>query len=132
MRLIAFHRQSLVLSIFCRGFGQRSRQSPCKGTQHTGIVSLFLSLKVDLANPIDSDDLRQKLVRYNEENDGKQRGDPAVAAKVMLDLVSGKHASIPLRLALGSDSMANIRQTYMENLQELEQWQTISCSTDFA
>ncbi|WP_437805996.1 oxidoreductase [Sorangium sp. So ce1078] len=60
---------------------------------------------------------------------GQQRGDPARLARVVVDLVGAKDP--PLRLPLGSDTVAAIEAKHAFVEQELDAWRAVSVSTDF-
>lgn len=60
---------------------------------------------------------------------GKQPGDPRQAAAAILKVV-GSDAP-PLRLPLGSDAIAAIERSDHARLDELDQWRSLSISTDF-
>jgi NAD(P)-dependent dehydrogenase (short-subunit alcohol dehydrogenase family) len=68
-------------------------------------------------------------VRMQRDYDGRQPGDPAKAAAVLLKLVEMDHP--PLRIALGSDAVNAIAATDRQRLEELEKWRALSVSTDF-
>jgi NAD(P)-dependent dehydrogenase (short-subunit alcohol dehydrogenase family) len=59
-----------------------------------------------------------------------QPGNPAKLADAFLTLVNASNP--PLRLALGSDTVARIEQKNRSVAAELEQWRTVALSTDFA
>lgn len=61
--------------------------------------------------------------------DGNQPGDPARAAQAILAVAAMDEP--PLRIALGSDAVAVIRDTDTRRLAELERWRDLSISTDF-
>jgi hypothetical protein len=61
--------------------------------------------------------------------DGRQPGDPAKAAAVVLQLVDMDHP--PLRIALGRDAVSAIAATDKVRLEELEKWRALSISTDY-
>lgn len=61
--------------------------------------------------------------------DGTQPGDPARAAQAVLALAAMDEP--PLRVALGSDAVAAIRDADERRLAELERWRDLSISTDF-
>jgi len=69
--------------------------------------------------------MRQAL----EQRNGSQPGDPRKAAQAMLRLVD--LAEPPLRLPLGNDAMAFLRNSYKNSADELERWSKITQSTDF-
>jgi len=58
----------------------------------------------------------------------KQPGDPAKLATAILKLADD--ANPPLRLALGSDTVARIQQKNQSVDAELQQWLAVSTSTD--
>jgi len=68
-------------------------------------------------------------VRMQRDYDGRQPGDPAKAATVVLKLVDMEHP--PLRIALGSDAVNAIAATDRQRLEELERWRALSVSTDY-
>ncbi|NYF19415.1 NAD(P)-dependent dehydrogenase (short-subunit alcohol dehydrogenase family) [Xanthomonas sp. JAI131] len=68
--------------------------------------------------------------RRQRDYNGRQPGDPARAAQVIL-AVAAMDAP-PLRLALGSDAVASIGAADTARMAELERWRPLSISTDFA
>ena len=68
-------------------------------------------------------------VRMQRDYDGRQPGDPAKAAAVLLKLVEMDRP--PLRIALGSDAVNAISATDRQRLEELESWRALSVSTDY-
>lgn len=58
----------------------------------------------------------------------KPIGDPDKAAKVMIDIVNNPEP--PLHLLLGTEAVAIVKHSEAAKLKELEQWETISTSTD--
>lgn len=68
-------------------------------------------------------------VRMQRDYDGRQPGDPAKAASVLLKLVAMDHP--PLRIALGSDAVGAIAATDRQRLEELERWRGLSVLTDY-
>jgi NAD(P)-dependent dehydrogenase (short-subunit alcohol dehydrogenase family) len=69
--------------------------------------------------------MREQLQLRN----GNQPGDPGKAARAILKLVAMPEA--PLRLPLGNDAMAVLRNGYQTSAEELERWAEITKSTDF-
>jgi len=67
--------------------------------------------------------------RMQAQYDGRQPGDPARAAQVLLQVAAMREP--PLRLALGSDALAAIRAADQRRSHELERWRDLSLSTDF-
>jgi hypothetical protein len=71
--------------------------------------------------------------RHLETLHGRQVGDPQAAADRIVELVDSTRSSkIPLRLALGRDSLENQRKALREALASLDEWESVSLSTDFA
>jgi NAD(P)-dependent dehydrogenase (short-subunit alcohol dehydrogenase family) len=68
-------------------------------------------------------------VRMQRDYDGRQPGDPAKAAAVVLKLAEMDRP--PLRIALGSDAVNAIAATDRLRLEELEKWRALSVSTDY-
>src|SRR5271170_5896066 len=71
-----------------------------------------------------------KTARFQRDYDGKQPGDPARAAAVLLHVVSLPEP--PLRLLLGSDSYAAAEKSGLEKLASDQQWKPLSVSTDYS
>ena len=69
-------------------------------------------------------------VRFQREYNGKQPGDPARAAAVLLHIASLPEP--PLRLLLGSDSYAAAEKSALEKLESDRQWKNLSVSTDYS
>lgn len=64
-----------------------------------------------------------------EQFNGRQPGDPAKAAQVILQLVDMPEP--PLRLVLGSDMLPRVRAKLEGMVAELDRWQALSTSTEF-
>jgi NAD(P)-dependent dehydrogenase (short-subunit alcohol dehydrogenase family) len=60
---------------------------------------------------------------------GKLVGDPARAAQAIIKAVENPNP--PLRLVLGKDALARIRNKLTRVTRELESWEEVSSSTDF-
>jgi NAD(P)-dependent dehydrogenase (short-subunit alcohol dehydrogenase family) len=69
------------------------------------------------------------LARYNRESNGQQAGDPAKAAKVILQVA--ELSEPPLRLLLGSDAVYLARLITEQRAAEDDKWKELSLSTDF-
>ena len=67
--------------------------------------------------------------RMQRDYNGRQPGDPARAARVIVE-VAGM-AQPPFRLALGHDAVTAIERADHARLEELARWRTLSLSTDF-
>jgi hypothetical protein len=62
--------------------------------------------------------------------DGSQPGDPAKAARAILEALGS--AGPPLRLALGNDAVDSIRGHHEQLRADLDQWEKLSRSTDLS
>jgi len=71
-----------------------------------------------------------EMVKRLTQSDGRQIGNPAMAAKAILDAIDSP--APPLHLLLGSDALRRAR-TKLEQLgQEINNWESVTLSTDFA
>lgn len=66
--------------------------------------------------------------KAREEKSGKQLGDPRKAAQAMLQLIAS--ATPPAHLLLGSDALSLVREKLSRTAREIDQWETLSRSTD--
>ncbi|WP_432941660.1 oxidoreductase [Kribbella sp. CA-253562] len=66
---------------------------------------------------------------YRRDNDGKQPGDPAKAARAIVEVVALDNP--PLRLLLGKDALETARKSSVARAEEAEQWAHVSTSTDY-
>jgi NAD(P)-dependent dehydrogenase (short-subunit alcohol dehydrogenase family) len=71
-----------------------------------------------------------RLQRYRRAHAGAEPGDPARAARVLVDLVAMEHP--PLRLLLGSDAVRLAERSARARAQEADVWADVSRSTDVA
>ena len=69
-------------------------------------------------------------VRFQRDYDGKQPGDPAKAAAVLLHIASLPDP--PLRLLLGSDAYGAAEKSALEKLESDRKWKDLSLSTDYS
>lgn len=76
----------------------------------------------------DYDALFDPIRANRQQKSGKQLGDPAKAAKVMLDVIDSP--SPPAHLLLGSDALALVREKLSSLTAEIDRWEAISRSTD--
>lgn len=67
--------------------------------------------------------------RMQRAYSGRQPGDPARAAQVLLEIARMEHP--PFRLPLGTDALQAIEQANRARLEELRRWAELSGSTDF-
>jgi len=70
-----------------------------------------------------------KVAKFQRDYDGKQPGDPARAAVVIIHVVSLD--APPLRLLLGSDAAQAAEQADLARLEADRKWRSLSESTDF-
>jgi NAD(P)-dependent dehydrogenase (short-subunit alcohol dehydrogenase family) len=69
-------------------------------------------------------------VRFQRDYNGRQPGDPAKAAAVLLQVAS--LSKPPLRLLLGSDSYAVAEKSALDKIASDRNWKDLSLSTDYA
>ncbi|MDA0631936.1 SDR family NAD(P)-dependent oxidoreductase [Nonomuraea sp. MCN248] len=62
--------------------------------------------------------------------DGRQEGDPARAAEIIVSLAHGEE--VPLRLPLGREAVERVSRAYRRGLEEVERWAETARSADFA
>jgi len=67
--------------------------------------------------------------RYRDEQDGKQPGDPARGAQVVIDVAGADNP--PRRLILGADAVVAAQKAAQERAAETEQWAEMSRAADF-
>ncbi|WP_433435835.1 oxidoreductase [Nonomuraea sp. CA-141351] len=67
--------------------------------------------------------------RYRRDTDGAQPGDPARAAKIIIDVV--RDDDPPRRLLLGSDAVASAQKAAEIRAAETEKWADVSRSADY-
>jgi hypothetical protein len=70
-----------------------------------------------------------EMNRYRESTVATWRGDPARAARIILDLVALDEP--PLRLLLGAGAVESATKSSQARAQEAEKWADISRSADF-
>jgi NAD(P)-dependent dehydrogenase (short-subunit alcohol dehydrogenase family) len=70
-----------------------------------------------------------KMHSFRRDSEGRQRGDPARAARILIGIVN--HPEPPLRLLLGTDAVAAAEQASQARAAEAAQWADISRSADF-
>jgi len=69
-----------------------------------------------------------KTVRFQQEYNGRQPGDPAKAAAALLHITSV--IDPPLRLLLGSDAVRFVEQNDLAKMESDRLWKNLSISTD--
>ncbi|NEA37523.1 oxidoreductase [Streptomyces sp. SID13031] len=70
-----------------------------------------------------------ELNRYRAKVDGQQPGDPAKAAKAIVDIVT--EAEPPLRLLLGKDALEHADRASRSRAEEAAHWADVTTSTDY-
>ncbi|PCK88632.1 short-chain dehydrogenase/reductase [Rhizobium sophoriradicis] len=68
-------------------------------------------------------------VRFQREYDGRQPGDPAKAAAVIIHIAG--LGEPPFRLLLGSDAVRNVEKADAARIAADREWRAVSVSTDF-
>ncbi|MCP1487729.1 NAD(P)-dependent dehydrogenase (short-subunit alcohol dehydrogenase family) [Pseudomonas fluorescens] len=66
--------------------------------------------------------------KAREEKSGKQLGDPQKAAQALLQIIASP--TPPAHLLLGSDALSLVRDKLQRALDEIDQWQALTRSTD--
>ncbi len=87
------------------------------------------SLKQAAANIADYAQTAGPRRKENDQMHGTQPGDPARAARVLIDTV--QNGQVPFRLLLGSDAVRIVGAEADAQRQEFEAWKAVSASTDF-
>lgn len=77
----------------------------------------------------DYDDLFDPIREAREAKSGKQAGDPRKAAQALLEIVAATNP--PVHLLLGNDALDLVKTKLAALNEEIEQWETLSRSTDF-
>jgi NAD(P)-dependent dehydrogenase (short-subunit alcohol dehydrogenase family) len=86
------------------------------------------SMQLHATGP-DYDETVGAMNRMRQQTNGLQPGDPARAARVVVDIVREPHP--PRRLVLGGQAVVMVRDAAAIRAAELEQWADISRSADF-
>lgn len=73
------------------------------------------------------------VVKRFNQTAGKERGNPAIAAAKIIELISvDPERALPMRLAIGEDSYEYAKTFYEKQLEDLEKWKAVSTGTDVA
>ncbi|KAF4467694.1 oxidoreductase yusZ [Fusarium albosuccineum] len=72
-----------------------------------------------------------KTRRVLEKTDGNQPGDVKKGCEVLVDILTGGKGEVPVRVVLGSDCVAYIRNECEETLKLLDQWKDVAATTDY-
>jgi NAD(P)-dependent dehydrogenase (short-subunit alcohol dehydrogenase family) len=86
------------------------------------------SMKIQPVGP-DYEETVGAINRYRRENDGTQPGDPARAAKIIIDVVRADDP--PRRLILGTDAVTAAQKAAAERAAETEKWADLSRAADY-
>ncbi|RDS81956.1 oxidoreductase [Dyella psychrodurans] len=78
----------------------------------------------------DYDALFDPIRNARHDKSGKQAGDPALAAQVLLALIDAEHP--PVHLLLGDDALSLVRKQLAALSDEIDTWEVLSRSTEFA
>ena len=78
----------------------------------------------------DYDALFDPIRKAREGKSGNQAGDPAKAAQVLLKVMAAENP--PVHLLLGNDAVKLVREKLEALTNEINAWEEVSCSTDFA
>jgi len=78
----------------------------------------------------DYDAVFEPVRRLRKARDGKQAGDPARMAQVLLDIIGHDHP--PVHLLLGTDALGFVRKKLSALNEEIDTWESVSKSTDFS
>lgn len=92
--------------------------------------------KMDHIEPQSSDyaELHTKVKTALKSADGNQPGDPVKGVQYMIEMINGvgiaEGRDVPLRVPLGADAFAIIKQKCKTMLDIIEEWEHIGKSTD--
>ena len=79
-------------------------------------------------------EISEKMESAFAELNGKQLGDPRKGVNVIKDIVKGENKATgrkwPSTLPLGSDAVDAIRKKCESTLREIDEWQSLSTSTN--
>ncbi|BCL32172.1 oxidoreductase [Streptomyces aurantiacus] len=98
------------------------------GSFRTGFLSPVSKQQAPVRIP-DYDETVGALHTAIDGNDGRQPGNPAKAAAVILELAAADRP--PLRLQLGSDCVGLVEGKLASVAEELDLWRALAVSTDF-
>lgn len=79
---------------------------------------------------VDYDALFDPIRKARQDKSGKQAGDPAKAAQVLLRIIAEPNP--PVHLLLGNDAVKLVREKIDALTNEIKAWEEVSASTDFA
>lgn len=123
-----------ALEGFCESLAQEVKPLGIKvtlvepGPFRTGFIKR--SLEKAESHLSEYDRTSGKLVRFLASTDGRQSGDPLLAARAILKVVASEHP--PFRLVLGKYATDKARKKLAATEKELNQWQELGLTTDLA
>ncbi|MBB3160616.1 SDR family NAD(P)-dependent oxidoreductase [Rhizobium laguerreae] len=92
-------------------------------TDFAGLSTVLAEGRQDYAETVGA------TVRFQREYDGRQPGDPAKAAAVVIHIAGLEEP--PFRLLLGSDALRNVEKADAARIEADREWRAVSVSTDF-
>jgi NAD(P)-dependent dehydrogenase (short-subunit alcohol dehydrogenase family) len=98
------------------------------GAFRTDFLTSHSIRKSEGEDPAYAPTVGQILSRF-DAMDGNQIGDPDKAAQAILELVRAKQP--PIHLLLGTDALRRTREKLDAVMEELNQWEDVTCGTDF-
>jgi hypothetical protein len=80
-------------------------------------------------------ELNDMIYGFLGQADSNQPGDPKKAVNIMIDIVKeegvAKGKTLPLRLPIGKDALATLRNKYVKYLELCTEWEDVITSTDY-
>ncbi|KAK1511007.1 short chain dehydrogenase [Colletotrichum tamarilloi] len=105
------------------------------GYFRTGFLNPGARNKVEQSVEAYTDSAAGQVRKVLETVDNNQPGDPIKGARVVVDVLTksgvAEGREIPQRLALGTDCLAVVREKCQSTMALLDEWESISASTDF-
>ncbi|KAH8587093.1 hypothetical protein B0O99DRAFT_698902 [Bisporella sp. PMI_857] len=107
------------------------------GQFRTGILNSGRKVDILSAGIKDYHIIKQELAERHAVTDGKQPGNPELAAEKILDIARRENISeqqiqnLPLRIPLGSDAVQIVKKKCEETLKIMEEWGDFAGGTDF-
>lgn len=108
------------------------------GLFRTGILSPQKKTgNLDPTGISDYSDLKSTLAARHHDSDGKQPGDPAIAAQRMVDVVRLENLpeqqtdKLPIQIPLGTDALSVIKAKCTGTLDTIRVWEQFAASTNY-
>ena len=130
--LSGYHAAKFAVEGFSEALAQEIKPLGLKVTivEPSGFRTDWASASMGYALPLEAYAPSVGVMRaYLQQSTGRQPGDPRKGAAAILKIA--QLAEPPLRLPLGTDAMAYLRDGYKTSAEELERWSEITQSTDF-